>query len=222
MIKRTCFSIKWGIMKEEKKFFDKIKADFKRIHLVDKYLIVFMMILLLQSAYCLFMQGGLSKEAGNVDIIVRTSAAGIFGYFLSANFINRSVGKDTGKRIDSSAKSTQERKAADPGDGGENTIKNKMGFAIPSSADSSEEGKAEVLSVEEEEPEELTGQLQIVIAATIGLFCLLVLIFMRNMVGDDLLLGSTSSSTATVAQFRDFVSGCVGFLIGCPTSVQKK
>ena len=210
-------------MKTEKKFFDKIKYDFKRIHLVDKYLIVFMAVLLLQSAYSLFVQRELSNGAGDIDIIVRTSAAAIFGYFLSANFINRSVGKETGRKTDGSKDKTTiypQNKAFS--DSGETTIKNQMGFAVPETGSSLEEGKAEPLSDEEEVMEELTGQLQVVIAATIGLFCLLVLIFMRNIVGNALMPGSSSSSIATVAQFRDFVSGCVGFLIGCPTSDPKK
>ena len=33
---------------------------------------------------------------------------------------------------------------------------------------------------------------------------------------EDSLAPEDSAATATVAQLRDFVSGCVGFLIGCP------
>ena len=55
-------------------------------------------------------------------------------------------------------------------------------------------------------------RLQVLTTWVIGLFCLLVLLLLRG-------LGAAEegSATATVAQFRDFVSGCVGFLIGCPT-----
>lgn len=49
-------------------------------------------------------------------------------------------------------------------------------------------------------------------AAGVGLFCLGVLVLLRD-AGPAV---STASATATVAQFRDFISGCVGFLIGAP------
>lgn len=58
-----------------------------RIHPVDKSLLLFMLILLLQSAVNLFLPASGSSITGDIDIVVRTSAAAIFGYFLSANFI---------------------------------------------------------------------------------------------------------------------------------------
>lgn len=211
----------------KRKFFNKLKLDFNKIHLVDKYLILFMVVLMVQSAFSLFAQGQLSAEAGDIDIIVRTSAAAIFGYFLSANFVNRSIKKGGGNEDNDSGarRVTTNRNLTASTDGEDSTIKNKMGFAIPGVESNQEDGGIHEYSDDADEPEEaeeLTSQLQIVIAATIGLFCLIVLIFLRDVAAQNMAGDSTSSSMATVTQFRDFVSGCVGFLIGCPTSGQKK
>ena len=65
------------------KIFEKIKS----IHTVDKFLIIIMLMLLLQSAMALFIQRDLITQSNNIDIVVRTSSASIFGYFLSENFI---------------------------------------------------------------------------------------------------------------------------------------
>ncbi len=65
--------------------------DYLKIKLVDRCLIVFMMLLLAQCIYGLF-----SGESDNVytvyiDVVVRSTSAAIFGYFLSANFNKKAV-----------------------------------------------------------------------------------------------------------------------------------
>lgn len=133
-----------------------------QIHLVDRCLLVFMAVLLAQSAYSLFSAGGSGAETDGIDIIVRTSAAAIFGYFLSANYCH-----DPGPA---------QRALTDPG-----------------------------------------SRLQVLTASAIGIFCLLTLLAYRVMLLREPELAAAGSATATVAQFRDFVSGCVGYLIGCPS-----
>ena len=66
------------------------------------------------------------------------------------------------------------------------------------------------VSAEDTQPQE--RGVQVVAATVIGLFSLSILLLLRwfGMPED-------SAATAMAAQFRDFVSGCVGFLIGCPT-----
>ena len=97
---------------------------------------------------------------GGIDIIVRTSTAAVFGYFLSANY----------------------RLEAAPG---------------------------------EDDPD---NSLQVVTTAGIGLFCLLTLLVFRAAALLDPGLAASDSATATLAQFRDFVSGCVGCLIAGPAA----
>ena len=48
-----------------------------------------MAVLMLQSLYTLFFPGWDSQLSGSIDVVVRTSAAAVFGYFLSANFAAR-------------------------------------------------------------------------------------------------------------------------------------
>ena len=55
------------------------------------------------------------------------------------------------------------------------------------------------------------------LAMAIGLFCLVALLLLRNLVQLGVVGPEFDSVQATVIQFRDFVSGCVGFLIGTPT-----
>lgn len=133
----------------------RLREALGRIPATDRYLMLFMAVLLGQSAYSLFSGGETRPGVGDIDVIVRTASAAIFGYFLSAR------GRPDRQRRE---------------DGG-----------IYRAA-----------------------------AAAVGLFCLLVLLLLRNLAPEDLAVVRSDSSTATVAQFRDFVSGCVGFLIGLP------
>lgn len=134
----------------------RLREGLGRIPATDRYLMLFMAVLLGQSAYSLF--SGEGNRAGNkdIDVIVRTASAAIFGYFLSVR---------------------GRRPAGGQGGGG----------AFHAAA-----------------------------AAIVGLFCLLTLLLLRNLTPEDPTAVRSDSATATVAQFRDFVSGCVGFLIGLP------
>ena len=60
------------------------------------------------------------------------------------------------------------------------------------------------------------SRLQVVMATGIGLFCMVVLIVVRNSAQLNEAAAQSSTVMATVVQFRDFVSACVGFLIGYP------
>ena len=64
----------------------------KRIHPVDKSLLIFMSILLIQSLCNIFFPADVNQSIGSIDVVVRTSAAAIFSYFLSANFIHHVTG----------------------------------------------------------------------------------------------------------------------------------
>lgn len=145
-------------------WFQKLKRVMRQIHLVDKCLILFMMVILGQLTLNLLLNSPESREMNNVNTILRTSAAAIFGYFLSANFVKN--------RYD------------------------KSGCKI------------------KEEAQRPAQNLQVLIATITGLFCLVMLTVVSRKQG----LFLSSDALATVTQFRDFISGCVGFLIGTPTS----
>ena len=143
-----------------------------------------MFVLLIQLGYSLFFSGKAANEFSSIDVIVRTSTASIFGYFLSANFIKHKPPSEN-----------QQTKSS---------------------------GGAEINIAEQKESEEVAeaiveNKMQIIIATAMGLFCLISLLVLRNISDWKPDFAGSSSTAATIAQFRDFVSGCVGFLIGCPS-----
>lgn len=135
-----------------------------RLRLVDKCLLAFLAVLLAQSAYSLFSAS--SAETGGIDVIVRTSAAAVFGYFLSGG-----------------------------------------GCCEP----------------EPGTPARLRAlRFRVLTASGVGLFCLLTLLAYRAVLLHSPGFAAPENAAATVAQLRDFVSGCVGFLIGCPSGRQDR
>lgn len=193
-----------------------IKNSFLKIHLIDKCLIIIMFLLLLQSGFSLFSNYKVTPEINTIDTIVRTAIASIFGYFLSSNFIRHlrmermEEGSSNNITIFESEKS-HDRKGHD--------IKSSIGFSIPHTDESLESGKITVTP----EPKSLqqsntAGHLQIIVTASIAIFCLIVLIIFRNVSYFTGEFPATSSFLATISQFRDLISGCIGFLIGAPTS----
>lgn len=162
---------------------NRLLLAWNRIQLVDKCLILFFGILLLQSFLSLFGGAPANAEAGNIDVIVRTSLASIFGYILSANFV-RAPGEK------------KEQSGGEPQPGPEPVYTQSM--------ESGEEG---------EDGEKAAARIQIMTAAAIGMICLAVLLVYRSIGAEGAAAGS---ATAAAAQLRDFVSGCVGFLIGSP------
>lgn len=193
------------------------RSALSKIHLVDKCLIIFMAVLLVQSVYSLFSEGDRGAETGSIDVVVRTSSASIFGYFLSANFIRQDKSKELNEPGNKKILPPEATHNATV-----DTVKNQIGFAEPAEASlekTLEVGSGEGISQEKPSVEIASGRLQIVAAAGIGLFCLITLIVLRNLAQLEVNLQRVPSDSmaATVTQFRDFISGCVGFLIGCPT-----
>ena len=180
-----------------------------KIHPVDRSLVIFMAVLLLQSAYSLFAPQEAGNAAGDIDIIIRTSSAAIFGYFLSANFIQHMTGTEE------PVQQTANRIA--PVEGEPLMASSQPEQAALSASDSSQEGAEG--ETEEEASQELPAAncLQVVVATGIGLFCLVALLVLRNLSQWGLVSAESNSVASAVVQLRDFVSGCVGFLIGCPT-----
>ena len=181
------------------------RAAMHRIHPVDKSLLIFMLILLTQSAVNLFFPAGDGSVAGEIDIVVRTSAAAIFGYFLSANFIGRE--EDDGQATQA-AQTHILKPGADPVQ--DSAPRAQIGFSAGEAA--SEPAVPQVQTTQQP-----IRCLQVRAATFIGLFCLLALLILRNLTQLGIVSPASDSVAGTIVQFRDFISGCVGFLIGCPT-----
>lgn len=58
----------------------------KEISISDKALIIIMIILLIQCIFNLFTPEPTNSNSISINVIIRTSVAAIFGYFLSENF----------------------------------------------------------------------------------------------------------------------------------------
>lgn len=175
----------------------KIKKHWRRISLKDKCLIVIMMIIMWQSIYGLFIGEGASQHSGSIDVVIRTTSAAIFGYFLSANFLNKKVPQmKTNNKQDMAEQTT---------------------CICTTVKENHNEGKEESKQEKKQELEDTTYFIaQILIAASIGIISLIVLIIARD------IPEATVQSVSSLSQFRDFVSGCVGFLIGIPESREHK
>lgn len=185
------------------RLYSRIRKALTGIHLVDRCLLLFMTVLLAQSACSIFLPGEGGGESGSIDVIVRTSSAAIFGYFLSANF-NRRASDPTAGHSEAQGQGTT---SAPTGDG----PLAQIGFQSPEDRSREAPKRTAPPSLVRETGQTPAERLQILIAAGIGLFSLLTLLLLRWTGAPE-----DSSATATVAQLRDFVSGCVGFLIGCP------
>ncbi len=73
-------------MKLFKKYRSRACLAFSHIKIVDRFLIVIMVILLMQSIYCIFDPAD-TELMSSIDVVLRTTIAAIFGYFISVNFI---------------------------------------------------------------------------------------------------------------------------------------
>lgn len=187
------------------------RAALNKIHLVDRCLILIMALLLAQAAISLFASGFFTEETKNIDIIIRTSAAAIFGYFLSANFISHVPNsKSSGTSENQPKEAGQSCSCQRSGE-----VKNVLGFTGTTDEEPLQPGGIQSTTEQDDSAVRPANHLQILAATAIGIFCLLVLILIRDIphVASNL----SESSSATISQFRDFVSGCVGFLIGSPT-----
>ena len=180
----------------------KAKRRFSAVNPADRYLLIIFLVLLVQSVYSLlFPTTGTEME--HIDVIIRTTSAGIFGYLLSANFDRREqIITDTGQ-----------------------STSGQIGFAADDpSALKASAGTPNVTPLQSGKAEEQARiedyRLQVIAAFTICLLCLGALIYLRdfNIFEENF----PPSARATMAQLRDFVSGSVGFLIGTPMPKSKK
>ncbi|EQF24179.1 putative membrane protein [Clostridioides difficile CD160] len=196
-------------MYKNHKFIKNIKKAWYKIKLIDRCLIIVMAILMFQSIYNLFVNEVNSQDTTTIDVVVRTTSAAIFGYFLSANFIKKSSRKYINTDVSSNifVDENSSNKGQGPNTNNIMNVKNTIGFT--SDTDNYEK-KVSVNKIEGIEEGE-TSELQIIIATVICVVALIVLFVVRNFTT------TAPASLGTISQMRDFVSGCVGFLLGCPS-----
>lgn len=199
-------------MDKKHKFMKSIKKAWYKIKLIDRCLIIVMAILMLESIYTLFVNEVNSQDTTTIDVVVRTTSAAIFGYFLSANFISGTSRKviNTDAYSNVFIDDNSSNKGNVPSQNNIMNVKNTIGFELESDSYKNNDKRVIVNNGEEIEERE-TSELQIVIATVICVIALIVLFIVRNFTIP------ATASIGTISQMRDFVSGCVGFLLGCPS-----
>lgn len=65
----------------------------KKISLADKFLLIILAILFIQTSYHLFFHELSGYDNSSVDVIIRTTTAAIFGYFIGGGFLKDSDDK---------------------------------------------------------------------------------------------------------------------------------
>lgn len=171
---------------------------FASVYPVDIVLMLFLLVLLIHAGVSLFSEQGVSQERTTIDIIVRTSAAAIFGYFLSAPATSKStdspsVGGTVG--------------TLSPAVTVANTLQNAIGFQTNGTGESLTPGNAQATAGE---PNYRISR--ILFLSAVGGVCLIFLLILRNC--DTV----PESAAATISQFRDFIAASIGFLISCGKS----
>lgn len=185
------------------KFFRKNFLKFYHICIIDRFLILFTIVLFIYTLVHLLLGTDVSQNNNSIDIIVRTSIASILGYFISNNFTNAASSPIDDSAIDpikttSSPGNTYDSKPS---------VNNRIGFQTTQTLPDDLSNKpATVKNIKATNTQPL---LQIYIVSFIGLFSLGILIIARH------LSPESTEITAIVSQLRDFVSASIGFLISC-------
>ncbi|MGI5957835.1 MAG: hypothetical protein ACOX60_00265 [Massiliimalia sp.] len=174
------------------------RRAFDAICFVDRCLLLIMIILMGYIAVSFFFQNSVSQDISTIDIIVRTSAAAIFGYFVSGNFMNPPSSENN---FSPSLPAT-----INPDEARDQTQLKQIGFSLSSEPVSLADPP---VSSSSSSCLSHLRKVQITVVTVIGIFSLLFLFFAAN------LHQLSSGMSATLSQLRDFVSACVGFLISC-------
>lgn len=169
----------------------------RSVSAVDKILMILMLLLFIQ--FLILLTEDPTQDAQPIDIVFRSAAAMIFGYFIGG------INADSGPGETTDAVSRMSLK----GNGSETPVA-KIGFTS--------EPQAVSAAAEDKQPPRITQRperqraLQIWVAGGIALLSILILLLVRNMDIFHENLG-TDSGIATLSQLRDFASGSIGFLV---------
>lgn len=176
-----------------------------KISISDKSLIIIMFILLLQCVYNLFMPEPTTNNGISISVIVRTSVASIFGYFLSENFLKHEVIKsndsnspiivtvnDDDKEVKEETLKSDDKNYMVESKNKSNNITNDLKYYI------------------------CNKSFQVIVALSVCVIALFSLI-----IGYDFNL-IPEEATPSIIQFKDLISSCVGFLLGCSRTNSNK
>lgn len=184
------------------KIWKKVRGVVGKIGIVDRFLLIFMVALFVYIIYHLFTGVNDAQNTSTIDVIVRTSIAGIFGYFLSSNFV-----RTDSSTLSQSTDNPDINLTSKPADNISNhRMKNQIGFQDSTTPSNQVLGGIS-LSDNSPTPIRSYGKVQIMVVSIIGLISLVILFLSRSF------QNTSSEFTATISQLRDLVSGSIGFLI---------
>ena len=188
-----------------KKICKQVKKSLGKICIVDRFLILFMLLLFAYMAIHLFVGASTTQETDTINIIIRTSAAAIFGYFISSNFVKTEPTQTPVSRSVQTAHLSKSiaiqpvKQIQKPRPETESAIVDN----ISEPADTSEMAPASAPHC---------SQIQVVIVSIIGFSSLIILMAARHF------RAQSPELSATISQLRDFISACIGFLVSCGKS----
>ena len=178
-----------------RRYFYRLQQQTRCMKLIDKSLVVIMIICIFQICYNLITHDFINNANDNVDVFIRSTAASIFGYFISANFIR----SETSSEWDSPSSF-----GTTPPSPPETVNKNELAKAQqPMTSECKHSSSYDA------------RQLQIFIVTIIAIISLVCIIIVRNC------YTPTLESLPAISQLRDFVCSSVGFLLGFPTNSVK-
>lgn len=165
-------------------------------------LAIIFVVLLLQSCFSMFVETSQSESITQMDIIFRTSLSSIFG-FLMSNFATSSGSDKT---------STIQTETPTIGFSSADTSQSLSLSSVRNADDISATTDISVGTTTTPVAKAASPyKMQILILIGISLFCIISLIVVRNF---SYLLVNDSSTSVTIALYRDFTSGTIGALIG--------
>lgn len=164
-----------------------------------------MLLLFAYMAIHLFVGASTTQETDTINIIIRTSAAAIFGYFISSNFVKT---EPTQTPVSKSVQTAHLSKsiAIQP-------VK-QIQKPLPETESAIVDNISEPADTSETAPAPAThcSRIQVVIVSIIGFSSLIILMVARHF------RAQSPELSATISQLRDFISACIGFLVSCGKS----
>lgn len=192
-----------------------LKKIWDSINLVDKFLIFMMILFLGYSIMTIYIEKANLEVIANIDIVVRTSIASIFGYFISSNFIK--TGKTT---TNTKTNNIEDNKTITHESTEIETTTSKIGFNVgeESSLKSTENNLGFINLNNQPDLSASNNNIQVQ-TLIVGMLCVMASL---ALVVTRFSITTTSNDAAALSQLRDIICGSVGFLIGTPLDIDNK
>ncbi len=185
------------MMKKKETIFWKIANLMHSIALTDKFLLLFLVLLLVQSCVHLFCYEKLPVHDETIDVMMRSCIATIFGYFMSAGF-GHGAKNDDMQNVSAIADRSVTAENTN------STTAKQIGFV----ADQTQPIPPKQTEQSTHNPSVPRNKQQALIVAVVG-FVALVVVFVFRM-----FYVTENYAIPVISQLQDFIVGSIGFLVG--------